>query len=85
MPVPAAPCIIGITDQRRAAQLDLARLKKLGCEETASKRGHNDVTVIIDLDRRQKPVVFPNPGTGKDSRARFAGLFAAHGSGSSPG
>ncbi|TAN34090.1 ISL3 family transposase, partial [Patescibacteria group bacterium] len=33
--------------------------------ETASKRGHNYVTVFIDLDRKQKPVIFVTPGKGK--------------------
>ena len=61
MPVLAAARIIGITDQRlwriiehyvgqAVARLDLGRLKAVGLDETASKRGHN-VTVFIDLDQ----------------------------------
>jgi transposase len=90
MPVLAAARIIGITDQRlwriiehyvgqAVARLDLGGLKALGLDETASKRGHNYVTVFIDLDRKQKPVVFVTPGKGKDSLARFAEFLAAHG------
>ena len=52
MPVLAAARIIGITDQRlwriiehyvgqAVARLDLGRLKAVGLDETASKRGHN--------------------------------------------
>ena len=90
MPVLAAARIIGITDQRlwrivehyvgqAVARLDLARVSALGLDETASKRGHNYVTVFIDLDRKQKPVVFVTPGKGKDSLARFANFLTAHG------
>ncbi len=42
---------------RPVARLDLDRLKAIGLDEMASKRGHNYVTVFIDLDRKQKPVV----------------------------
>ncbi len=73
MPVLAAARIIGITDQRlwriiehdvgqAVVRLDLGRLKAIGLDETASKRGHNYVTVFIDLDRKQKPVVCERRG-----------------------
>ena len=39
------------------ARLDLGRLKAIGLDETASKPGYNYVTVFIDLDRKQKPLV----------------------------
>jgi transposase len=90
MPVLAAARIIGITDQRlwriiehyvgqAVARLDLARLSALGLDETASKRGHNYVTVFIDLDARQKPVVFVTPGKGKACLGRFRDFLASHG------
>jgi transposase len=90
MPVLAAARIIGITDQRlwriiehyvgqAVARFDLTRLKAIGLDETASKRGHNYVTVFIDLDRTQKPVVFVTPGKGKQCVARFADFLVAHG------
>jgi transposase len=90
MPVLAAARIVGITDQRlwriiehyvgqAVARLDLGRLKAVGLDETASKRGHNYVTVFIDLDRRQKPVIFVTPGKGKACLARFRDFLASHG------
>lgn len=90
MPVLAAARIIGITDQRlwriiehyvgqAVARLDLGRLKAVGLDETASKRGHNYVTVFIDLDAKQKPVVFVTPGKGKETVAAFKAFLEHHG------
>ncbi len=90
MPVLAAARIIGITDQRlwriiehyvgqAVARLDLGRLKAVGLDETASKRGHNYVTVFIDLDAKQKPVVFVTPGKGKATVAAFKAFLRQHG------
>ncbi len=90
MPVLAAARIIGITDQRlwriiehyvtRAVEsIDLTRVKAIGLDETAAKRGQTYVTVFIDLDRKQKPVVFVTPGRGKDTVARFKAFLAEHG------
>jgi len=90
MPVLAAARIIGITDQRlwriiehyvgqAVARLDLGRLKAVGLDETASRRGHNYVTVFIDLDAKQKPVVFVTPGKGKATVAAFKAFLKQHG------
>ena len=61
------------------ARLDLGRLKAIGLDETASKRGHNYVTVFIDLDRKQKPVVFVTPGKGKETVTAFKTFLEQHG------
>ncbi|CAO0823501.1 hypothetical protein DFAR_3730003 [Desulfarculales bacterium] len=37
----------------------------MALDEAASNRGRNYVTVFIDLDRKQKPVIFVTPGKGK--------------------
>ncbi|CAO0820830.1 hypothetical protein DFAR_1930012 [Desulfarculales bacterium] len=37
------------------SKMDLGGVKAVALDETASKRGHNYVTVFIDLDRKQKP------------------------------
>src|SRR3984957_9873399 len=94
MPVLAAARIIEITDKRlwrivehyvgRAVErLDLRKLAAVGLDETAAKRGHTYVTVFIDLDRREKPVVFVTPGRGKETVVKFRAFLAEHGG--SPG
>ncbi len=90
MPVLAAARIIETTDKRlwrivehyvgkAVAHLDLSRLTAVGLDETAAKRGHTYVTVFIDLDRKDKPVVFVTPGRGKDTVAKFKAFLAEHG------
>jgi transposase len=90
MPVAAAARIIGVTDQRlwrivehyvtqAVGRMDLSRLKAIGLDETAAKRGHTYVTVFIDLDAKEKPVVFVTPGRGKDTVARFQAFLSEHG------
>src|SRR3546814_4241906 len=89
MPVLAAAREMGITDQRlwriighyvgaALERLDLADLKAVAFDETASKRGHNYVTIFIDLDRRSRPVVFATPGKGKETVRRFKDFLAEH-------
>ena len=94
MPVLAAARIIEITDQRlwrivthyvgkAVERLDLSKLAAVGLDETAAKRGQNYVTVFIDIDRGDKPVVFVTPGRGKETVARFKAFLTEHGG--SPG
>lgn len=61
------------------AQLDLTGLKAFSLDETKSRRGHRYVTVFIDLDRREKPVVFATPGKGKATVQEFKKFLRAHG------
>ena len=90
MPVLAAARFIGITDKRlwrivdhyvrrAVAGLDLRGVRSLGLDETASRRRHNYVTVFIDMDRRDKPVIFVTPGKGKACVAEFRAFMLAHG------
>lgn len=90
MPVLAAARIMEITDQRlwrivnyyvrqAMSKLDLSSLAAFGLDETASKRGHNYVTVFIDLDRDQKPVIFATPGKGKATVTLFKNYLEQHG------
>jgi len=89
MPVAAAARFIGITDKRlwrlvehyvrrAVAALDLGSVRAVGLDETASKRGHNYVTVFIDMDRRDKPVIFVTPGKGKACVAAFRAFMLGH-------
>jgi transposase len=89
MPVQAAAREMAITDKRlwriinhyvgkAMERLDLADLRAVAFDETASKRGHNYVTIFIDLDRKSKPVVFATPGKGKDTVRQFKEFLAAH-------
>jgi len=82
MPVSAAARIIEITDKRlwrivkhyvskAMSKLDLSLVKAIGLDETSSKRGHKYVTVFIDLDRRERPVIFATAGKGKECLKRF--------------
>jgi transposase len=90
MPVLAASRIIGVTDKRlwrviqhyvtkAMSRLDLSQVKAVALDETASKRGHNYVTVFIDLDKKQKPVLFVTPGKGKDCLDLFKKHLTQHG------
>lgn len=90
MPVLAAARFMGITDKRlwrivehyvrrAVAALDLRSVRAVGLDETASKRGHNYVTVFIDMDRRTKPVIFVTPGKGKACVAAFRAFMLGHG------
>lgn len=90
MPVLAAARIIGITDKRlwrivehyvgkALGELELSALRAFAFDETASKRGHNYVTVFIDADRKTDPVVFATPGKGKATVKEFRAFLKAHG------
>jgi transposase len=90
MPVNAAARIMEITDKRlwrvvqhyvakAIARFDLSALRAIGLDETASKRGHNYVTIFIDMEKRTEPVVFVTPGKGKETLSRFAAFLEEHG------
>ena len=54
-------------------------MPRTACPDHGVKRGHNYVTVFIDLDRTQKPVVFVTPVKGKRCIARFRDFLVSHG------
>lgn len=88
MPVNAAAEILGEHDTRiwrivshyvekaRAAE-DFSGLRQLGIDETASKRGHNYVSIFVDLERAK--VLFACEGRGAHTVARFRSDLEAHG------
>jgi len=90
MPVAATARLVGERDTRlwriiqhyvgkALASLDLSELKAFGFDETASKRGHNYVTVFVDMQRRTQPVVFATPGKGKQTVKDFKAWLEEHG------
>jgi len=90
MPVSAAARITGVTDQRlwrilqfyvgqAIERLDLSQVQAIALDETAARRGHEYVTVFIDLDAADKPVRFVTPGKGKDCMTAFRAFLSEHG------
>jgi len=90
MPVNAVARHVEVTDKRlwrivrhyvskAIENLDLKDLKAVGLDETSSKRRHKYITVFIDLDRAEKPVVFATKGRGKQCLKEFCEFIKAHG------
>jgi transposase len=88
MPVKAVARIVGVhyTWVWRVVHhyLDLARARadasgvtRLAIDETAARRGHDYVTLFVDID--QARVVFATEGKDADTIAAFADDLAAHG------
>jgi transposase len=61
------------------SKLDLSACKAFAVDETKSRKGHRHVTVFLDLDREEKPVVFAVPGKGKDTCKAFRTHLASPG------
>lgn len=89
MPVLAASRIIGIDDkalwrivshyvQSAMNQLDLSEVAGIGIDETSSGKWHQYVTVFIDLDRKERPVLFATPGKGKETIEAFKEYLERH-------
>lgn len=88
MPVNAIAELLGVTDQRLwrvlkhyvmadVERMDLSGLTELGVDETAARRGHNYVSLFVDM--KEKKVVYVTEG--KDARTieAFTGHLAGHG------
>ena len=61
------------------AKLELSALKAFAVDETQSRKGHRSITICIDLDRKERPVVFAIAGKGKDGLKAFKKHLASHG------
>jgi transposase len=90
MPVNAAARHMAITDKslwrvvdhyvsQAIAGIDLSGVAAVALDETAAKRGQNDVTVFIDLERGDNPVIFATPGKDQAALARFCEHLKAQG------
>ena len=64
-----------VTEARK--QKDYSKVTKLGCDETSSRKGHNYVTIFVDMDKGE--VMFATEG--KDARTikRFVDELPKHG------
>jgi len=90
MPVAAVARYVGERDKKlwriikhyvrkSMESLDLSDLEAFGFDETASKRGHNYVTVFVDMKRSKQSVVFATPGKGKGTVKAFKEWLRKHG------
>ena len=64
---------------RAIERLDLSGVEAVALDETAAKRGHSYVTVFINLDAAERPVLFVTPGKGKECMTAFRAFLAEHG------
>ena len=89
MPVAAAARLMGEHDTRlwrvvthyveaALARLDLADIRRVAIDETAAKRGHNYISLFVDIDKRK--VVYIADGRGAETVAEFADHVDAHNS-----
>ena len=88
MPVTAVARIVGEHDTRlwrvvhhyvdqARARTDASSVTRLAIDETAARRGHDYVTLFVDID--QARVVFATEGKDADTIAAFADDLTAHG------
>ena len=88
MPVKAVARIVGEHDTRlwrvvhhyvdqARARTDASGVTRLAIDETAARRGHDYVTLFVDID--QARVVFATEGKDADTIAAFADDLTAHG------
>ena len=88
MPVAAAARLMGEQDTRlwrvihhyvdqAVAIRDDSAVERVGVDETSSRRGHNYISIFVDLDAPR--VLFATEGKDASTVARFADDLAAHG------
>jgi transposase len=89
MPVAAAARLVGEHDTRlwrvvfhyvgeAVARMDLSALRRVCIDETAAKRGHDYISLFVDIDARR--VVFVADGRDADVVSQFADHVDAHNS-----
>ena len=88
MPIAVAAGFLGITDKRlwrvvfhyvaaAVARRDLKAVTRVCIDETAAKRGHDYITLVVDIDGRR--VVFVADGRSADTVRQFADHLEARG------
>jgi transposase len=89
MPVAAAARLMGETDKRlwrvvfhyvaeAVARMDLSELRRVCIDETAARRGHDYISIFVDIDTRK--VAFVTQGRDAKTVAEFADHVDAHNS-----
>lgn len=63
--------------ERARARTDLSAVNRVAIDETAARRGHNYITLFVDID--QARVVFATEGKDAETVAAFAADLASHG------
>ena len=88
MPVNAIARLVGEHDTRiwrilhhyvekARGEQDYSRVRTVGMDETSSKRGHNYITVFVDMDKSK--VLFATPGKDAATLTAFKKDLEAHG------
>jgi transposase len=88
MPVNALAELLQVTDQRLwrilkhyvladVERMDLSGLTSVGIDETAARRGHNYVSLFVDMD--EKKVVYVTEGKDSQTIEAFTGHLVSHG------
>lgn len=62
--------------ERKRMNLDLSHVKRIGIDETSSKRGHNYITIFFDLDT--KKIIYITEGKDNTTIDRFALFLEEH-------
>jgi len=73
---PAHPAVLCPPGDRAARS---GHVEAIALDETAARRGHEYVTLFIDLDAAERPVLFVTPGRGKDCVTAFRDIQLEHG------
>ena len=63
--------------ERARARTELSAVDRVAIDETAARRGHNYITLFVDID--QARVVFATEGKDAETVAAFAADLASHG------
>jgi transposase len=64
------------TDEART-QVDMSKVKEIGIDETAGKRGHNYISLMVDMVKRK--LLFAVEGKGHETLKAFKADLEAHG------
>lgn len=87
MPVAQVAELLGVPDTRlwrtirhhvadARKNVDMSEVQRVGMDETASRRGHNYISLFFDMDASQ--LLYATPGKGKETVEEFSKDLTAH-------